>query len=104
LPKAYCRIDVRVDGVLWGTVRSLLPDELAHALELSVREIGPNADAIKAAVMRNETGAGCGDPSGIAATSCMTNHRDHAPAQEVHADASAAVDKPQFMHSPVISN
>jgi hypothetical protein len=54
LPKAYCRIDVRVDGVLWGTVRSLLPDELAHALELSVHEIRPNADAIKAAVMRNE--------------------------------------------------
>jgi hypothetical protein len=54
LPKSYCRIDLRIDGVVWETVLSLLPDELAKALESSVQETRPNADAIKAAAMRNE--------------------------------------------------
>ena len=54
VPKSYCRIDARIDGVVWETVVSLLPDELAKALESSVQEIRPDADAIKAAVMRNE--------------------------------------------------
>jgi hypothetical protein len=58
LPKCYCRIDARIDGVVWETVVSLLPDELAKALESSVQEIRPNADAIKAAAMRNETISG----------------------------------------------
>jgi len=52
--KCHCRIDVRIDGVVSDTVLSVLPDELSKALELSVQEILPNADAIKAAVMRNE--------------------------------------------------
>jgi hypothetical protein len=54
VPKSYCRIDARIDGVVWETVVSLLPDELAMALESSVREIRPDTDAIKAAAMRNE--------------------------------------------------
>jgi hypothetical protein len=54
LPKSYCWIDARIDGVLWETVLSLLPDELARSLELSVQEVKPDTDAIKAAVIRNE--------------------------------------------------
>jgi hypothetical protein len=47
-------IDARIDGVVWETVLSLLPDELSKYLESSVQETRPNADAIKAAAMRNE--------------------------------------------------
>ena len=54
LPKSYCRIDARIDGVIWETALSLLPDELAKSLESSVQDARPNADAIKAAAMRNE--------------------------------------------------
>ncbi len=54
VPKSYCRIDVRVDGVVWETVLSLLPDELSRSLESSVQETRPNPDAIKEAVMRDE--------------------------------------------------
>jgi hypothetical protein len=38
VPKSYCRIDARIDGVLWS----------------SVQETRPNADAIRAAVLQNE--------------------------------------------------
>ena len=54
VPKCYCRIDARIDGVLWETVISLLPDEISKSLESSIQETRPNADAIKAAAMRNE--------------------------------------------------
>ncbi len=54
VPKSYCRIDARIDGVVWETVLSLLPDELSKSLGLSVQEMRPNADAIKAAAMRDE--------------------------------------------------
>jgi len=54
VPKSYCRIDARIDGVVWETVLSLLPEELSKSLESSVQETRPNADAIKAAAMRNE--------------------------------------------------
>jgi hypothetical protein len=54
VPKCYCRIDARIDGVVWETVLSLLPDELSRSLESSVQETRPSADAIKAAAMRNE--------------------------------------------------
>lgn len=54
VPRAYCRIDARIDGVTWETVLSFLPEELAKALERSVQETRPNADAIKAAVARQE--------------------------------------------------
>jgi len=29
VPKSYCRIEARIDGVVWETVLSLLPDELS---------------------------------------------------------------------------
>jgi hypothetical protein len=54
VPKCYCRIEARIDGVLWETVLSLLPDELSKSLESSVQDSRPDADAIKAAAMRNE--------------------------------------------------
>jgi len=54
VPKSYCRIDARIDGVIWETVLALLPDELSKALEFSVQATRPNADAIRTAVMQNE--------------------------------------------------
>ena len=54
MPKSYCRIEARIDGVIWETVLSLLPDELAKTFESSVQETRPDNDAIKAAVAQNE--------------------------------------------------
>jgi hypothetical protein len=54
VPKSYCRIDVRIDGVVWETVLSVLPDELSKSLELFVQDTRPDTDAIKAASLRNE--------------------------------------------------
>jgi Siphovirus Gp157 len=54
VPKSYCRIDARIDGVIWETVLSLLPDELAKNLESSIQETRPDNDVIKAAVGQNE--------------------------------------------------
>ncbi len=54
LPKSYCKIDARIDGVLWETVLSVLPEELANRLERSVQETKPDTDAIKAAALRLE--------------------------------------------------
>jgi Siphovirus Gp157 len=54
LPMAYRKVEARIDGVLWETVIAYLPEELAGALEGSVQETKPDADAIKAAVMRHE--------------------------------------------------
>jgi hypothetical protein len=54
VPKSYCRIDARIDGVVWETVLSMLPEELARSLELSVQETKPDTDAIKAATLRQE--------------------------------------------------
>jgi hypothetical protein len=54
VPKCYCRIEARIDGFIWETVLSLLPDELAENLESSIQETRPDNEAIKAAVARNE--------------------------------------------------
>ena len=54
VPISYCRIDAQIDGVLWETVLSMLPEELARALESSVQETMPDAEAIKVAAMRQE--------------------------------------------------
>jgi hypothetical protein len=54
LPKCFCRIEARIPGVIWETVLSLLPDELAKTLESSIQETRPDNDAIKAAVVQNE--------------------------------------------------
>ena len=54
LPKSYCRIEARIPGIIWETVLSILPDELARTLESSVQETRPDNDAIKAAVAQSE--------------------------------------------------
>jgi Siphovirus Gp157 len=54
VPKCYCRIEARVAGVIWETVLSLLPEELAKTLESSIQQTQPDNDAIKAAVAQNE--------------------------------------------------
>jgi len=54
LPKCYCWIDAQIGGVIWETVLSLLPDELAKTLESSMQGTRPNSDEIKTAAMRNE--------------------------------------------------
>ncbi len=54
VPKCYCRIEARISGVIWETVLSLLPEELAKVLESSIQETRPDNDAIKAAVAQNE--------------------------------------------------
>ncbi|HLH36222.1 MAG TPA: siphovirus Gp157 family protein [Alloacidobacterium sp.] len=53
IPRCYCRIEARIAGVIWETMLSLLPDELAKTLESSVLETRPDNDAIKAAVAQN---------------------------------------------------
>lgn len=53
VPKCYCRIEARISGVIWETVLSVLPDELAKTLESSIQEARPDNDAIKVAVMQN---------------------------------------------------
>lgn len=54
LPMCYRRIEARVPGIIWETVLSILPDELARTLESSVLETRPDNDAIKAAVAQSE--------------------------------------------------
>ncbi len=54
VPKCYCRIEARITGVIWETVLSLLPEELAKALEDSIQETKPDNDAIKTAVAQDE--------------------------------------------------
>jgi hypothetical protein len=58
LPFCYCRIDARIDGGVWQTVLSLLPDQLAMALMSSVQEKRPNAEAIKQAAIQGGHVAG----------------------------------------------
>jgi hypothetical protein len=54
VPKCYCRIEAQIPGIIWETVLSILPDELARTLESSVQETRPDNDAIKAAVAHSE--------------------------------------------------
>jgi hypothetical protein len=58
LPVAYRRVEARIGGVLWETIISYLPEDLERALTACVQETRPDADAIKAAVLRNEDVAG----------------------------------------------
>jgi len=53
LPLCYCRIDARIEGAVWQTVLSLLPDQLAMARVSSVQEKRPNAEAIKMAAIQD---------------------------------------------------
>ena len=54
VPACYCRIEARIPGVLWETVLSLLPDELARTLQLQVQEIWPDNEGIRIAAARGE--------------------------------------------------
>jgi hypothetical protein len=54
VPKSFCRIEAKIPGVIWETVLSLLPEELAKTLESSIQGSRPDNDAIKAAVAQNE--------------------------------------------------
>jgi hypothetical protein len=54
LPKCYCRIDVRIVGVIWETLLAFLPGEFVKIIESSILEVRPDAEAIKAATTRNE--------------------------------------------------
>jgi Siphovirus Gp157 len=58
LPTAYRKIEARVDGVLWETVLSCLPEELERAMAACVHETKPDTEAIKAASIRQEEVAG----------------------------------------------
>jgi hypothetical protein len=58
LPTAYRKIEARVDGVLWETVLSYLPEELERAMAACVHETRPDTEAIKAASIRQEEVAG----------------------------------------------
>jgi hypothetical protein len=58
LPRAYRKVEARIGGVLWETVLSYLPEELERALAACIYETKPDAEAIKAAVSRNEEVAG----------------------------------------------
>jgi len=60
VPKSYCRIDARIDGVVWETVLSLLPDELSRSLESSVRERYLKCRCIKAGVPPEAVSTGRG--------------------------------------------
>jgi hypothetical protein len=52
LPMAHRKVEARIDGVLWETVIAKLPGGLTVALEASVQEVRPDADAIRAANRR----------------------------------------------------
>lgn len=54
VPMCYCRIEARIAGLIWETVLSLLPEELANALVSSIQRAWPDNDAIRAAVAGNE--------------------------------------------------
>jgi hypothetical protein len=47
LPMCYRRIEARITGVLWETVLSLLPDDLAKTLQSFVRKPGPTTTQLR---------------------------------------------------------
>ena len=44
IPTAYRRFEARIDGVLWETVLSLLPEDLSKTLERCVHEAKPDSE------------------------------------------------------------
>lgn len=58
LPMAYRKVEARIGGVLWETILSYLPEDLEHALAACIQETRPDTEAIKAAVLRDESVAG----------------------------------------------
>ncbi len=55
IPRCYCRIEARIAGVIWETMLSLLPDELAKTLESSVLETRPDNAIVPGADVRRGT-------------------------------------------------
>ena len=47
------QVEARIPGVIWETVLSLLPEELAKTLESSIQDVRLDNDAINAAVAQN---------------------------------------------------
>lgn len=58
LPMAYRKVEVRIEGALWETILSYLPEELERVLIACRHETKPDTEAIKAAVLRHEEVAG----------------------------------------------
>jgi hypothetical protein len=58
VPMAYRQVEARIDGVLWETILSCLPKDLATSLANAVQEAKPDAEAIKAANLRHEEVSG----------------------------------------------
>ena len=54
VPISYCTVHFRLDGVLWETALSYLPEEFAKVLCSAVEEKRPNAEVIKDAARRDE--------------------------------------------------
>jgi Siphovirus Gp157 len=54
VPRSYCRIEARIPGVIWQTLLVFLPEEFVKMMESSIQETKPDAEAIKAAVAREE--------------------------------------------------
>ena len=75
LPKSYCKIDARIDGVLWETVLSVLPEELAKILELSVQETQARHGCNQGGSAAPGAGARRGGAPGMASEGCMSLHR-----------------------------
>ncbi len=58
VPIAYSRLDLKLNGVLWETVLSHLPEELAKLMCSSIQQKRPDSDAIKDAGRRGEQVSG----------------------------------------------
>ena len=54
VPACYRRFEARIPGVTWETVVAFLPEEFVKVLESTVHEAKLDAEAIKAALARNE--------------------------------------------------
>jgi len=75
LPKCYCNIEARIPGVIWETVLSLLPYELAKALESSIQET--RAQIVATARQRSVRKKGVGRSACAIPTVHMVEHIHH---------------------------
>ncbi len=54
VPIAYCDVHLKLDGALWKTLLSYLPEAFATTLCSAIQERRPNTDVIKDAARRDE--------------------------------------------------
>ena len=54
LPTSFCHVSAKIDGALWETVLSYLPDALCRALATCIQERHPDSQSIKSAAARDE--------------------------------------------------